>query len=119
MGCQKHNYVLRRTETCRFCAYIHSRHEDMSKLICPIHGNGKWHRCLLHGLYAAVWAPKVMAADRRNEMTLGTVLLILLILLLVGAIPSWPYSRSWGYAPSGGLGLVLLIVIVLFVLGRI
>jgi hypothetical protein len=60
-----------------------------------------------------------MAADRRNEMTLGTVLLILLILLLVGAIPSWPYSRSWGYAPSGGLGLVLLIVIVLFVLGRI
>lgn len=52
-------------------------------------------------------------------MTLGTVLLILLILLLVGAIPSWPYSRSWGYAPSGGLGLVLLIVIVLFVLGRI
>jgi hypothetical protein len=60
-----------------------------------------------------------MEVARRNEMTLGTVLLILLILLLVGAIPSWPHSRSWGYAPSGGLGLLLLIVIVLLVLGRI
>jgi hypothetical protein len=52
-------------------------------------------------------------------MTLGTVLLIILILLLVGAIPSWPHSRSWGYAPSGVLGIVLLIVIVLLLLGRI
>jgi Protein of unknown function (DUF3309) len=52
-------------------------------------------------------------------MTLGTILLIVLVLLLVGAIPSWPHSRGWGYAPSGGLGVVLLIVIVLVVLGRI
>ena len=52
-------------------------------------------------------------------MTLGTILLIVLILLLVGAIPSWPYSSGWGYGPSGGLGLVLLIVIVLLVLGKI
>jgi hypothetical protein len=52
-------------------------------------------------------------------MTLGTILLIVLILLLIGAIPSWPHSRSWGYGPSGGLGLVLLIVLVLLVMGRI
>jgi hypothetical protein len=52
-------------------------------------------------------------------MTLGTVLLIILILLLVGAIPSWPHSRGWGYGPSGILGVILLIVIVLFVLGRL
>jgi hypothetical protein len=52
-------------------------------------------------------------------MTLGTILLIVLILMLVGAIPTWPHSRGWGYGPSGGLGLVLLIVIVLLLLGRI
>ncbi len=52
-------------------------------------------------------------------MTLGTLLLIIVLLLLVGAIPTWPYSRGWGYGPSGILGLVLIIVLVLFVLGRI
>lgn len=52
-------------------------------------------------------------------MSLGTVLVILLVLLLLGAIPSWPYSRSWGYGPSGGLGLVLVIVLVLLLLGYI
>lgn len=50
---------------------------------------------------------------------LGTVLLIVLILLLIGAIPTWPHSRSWGYYPSGGLGLVLIIVIVLLLTGAI
>ncbi|MBS1157792.1 MAG: conserved hypothetical transrane protein [Proteobacteria bacterium] len=52
-------------------------------------------------------------------MSLGTILLIVLVLLLVGAIPTWPHSRSWGYAPSGGIGLVLLILLVLLLLGRI
>ena len=52
-------------------------------------------------------------------MTLGTILLIVLILLLIGAIPAWPHSRGWGYGPSGGLGLVLLIVVVLLLMGRI
>ena len=52
-------------------------------------------------------------------MSLGTILLIVLILLLVGALPSWPHSRSWGYFPSGGLGLVLVIVLVLLLMGRI
>ena len=52
-------------------------------------------------------------------MTLGTVLLIIVILLLIGAIPSWPHSKSWGYAPSGVVGVVLVVVIVLLVAGRI
>ena len=52
-------------------------------------------------------------------MTLGTILLIVLILLMVGALPTWPHSRSWGYAPSGVIGLVLVVVLVLFLLGRI
>jgi hypothetical protein len=52
-------------------------------------------------------------------MTLGTILLIVLVLLLIGAIPSWPHSRNWGYGPSGGLGLVLVVVVVLLLMGRI
>ena len=52
-------------------------------------------------------------------MTLGTILLIILILMLIGAVPSWPYSRSWGYYPSGGLGLILLIVLILVLMGRL
>ena len=52
-------------------------------------------------------------------MGLGTILLIVLVLMLIGAIPTWPHSRSWGYAPSGGLGLILVIVLVLVLLGRI
>jgi hypothetical protein len=50
---------------------------------------------------------------------LGTILLIILILLLIGALPAWPYSRSWGYAPTGGIGLILVIIVVLLLLGRI
>ncbi len=50
---------------------------------------------------------------------LGLIILIVLVLLLIGAIPSWPHSRSWGYAPSGGLGIVLIIVIVLLLMGRL
>jgi hypothetical protein len=52
-------------------------------------------------------------------MSLGTILLIVVILMLVGAIPTWPHSRSWGYGPSGGLGLVLIILLVLFLMGKI
>lgn len=50
---------------------------------------------------------------------LGTILIIVLILLLIGAIPSWGHSRTWGYGPSGGLGLVLIIVLILVLMGRI
>lgn len=51
--------------------------------------------------------------------TVTTILIIVLILLLVGALPSWPYSSGWGYYPSGGLGLVLLILVILLLLGRL
>jgi Protein of unknown function (DUF3309) len=50
---------------------------------------------------------------------LGTVLIIILILLLVGALPTWPHSAGWGYGPSGGLGLVLIIILILLLLGKI
>jgi hypothetical protein len=50
---------------------------------------------------------------------LGTVLVVLLILMLIGALPTWPHSKNWGYAPTGGLGLVLVILVVLLLLGRI
>jgi hypothetical protein len=52
-------------------------------------------------------------------MSLGTILLIVLVLLLLGALPTWPYSSGWGYYPSGGLGLVLLVLLVLVVSGRL
>jgi Protein of unknown function (DUF3309) len=51
-------------------------------------------------------------------MSLGTILLIILVLLLLGALPTWPYSTGWGYYPSGGLGLVLVILVILVVTGR-
>ncbi|MFA4920393.1 MAG: DUF3309 family protein [Thermodesulfovibrionales bacterium] len=50
---------------------------------------------------------------------MGTILIVILILMLVGVFPTWPHSRSWGYYPSGGLGLVLLVLIILLLLGRI
>lgn len=52
-------------------------------------------------------------------MSLGTILLIVIVLLLVGAIPSWPHSRSWGYAPSGVLGVVLIVLLILLLMGRL
>ena len=52
-------------------------------------------------------------------MGLGTILLIVVLLMLVGAVPAWPHSSGWGWGPSGGLGLVLLIVIVLLLMGRL
>lgn len=50
---------------------------------------------------------------------LGTILVVILVLLLLGAIPAWPHSRSWGYGPSGGLGLVVVILLVLLLMGRL
>jgi hypothetical protein len=50
---------------------------------------------------------------------MGTILIVLLVLMLLGVIPAWPHSRSWGYGPSGGLGLVLLIVLILLLAGRL
>ncbi len=52
-------------------------------------------------------------------MSVGTILLIVLVLILLGIIPTWPHSRSWGYGPTGGVGLILVVVLVLFLLGKI
>ncbi len=62
-----------------------------------------------------------LLADNFKEktMSLGTILLIVLILMLIGVIPTWPHSRSWGYWPSGALGVVVLIIIILLVMGRL
>ena len=56
---------------------------------------------------------------RERRKVMGTILLVILILMLVGVLPTWPHSRNWGYYPSGGLGLILLILIILLLLGRI
>jgi len=52
-------------------------------------------------------------------MSIGMIILIVVLLALVGAIPAWPHSRGWGYAPSGGIGLILLVLIILLLMGRI
>ena len=54
-----------------------------------------------------------------NKMSVGTILLVILVLALAGVIPTWPHSREWGYGPSGGVGLILAIVLILFLLGKI
>jgi hypothetical protein len=53
------------------------------------------------------------------SISLGTIVLVVLVLMLVGALPSWPHSRSWGYGPSGGLGLVVVVLLVLVLIGRV
>jgi len=63
--------------------------------------------------------PPITTMEVETPMSVGTILLIILILLLVGALPSWPYSSGWGYYPAGGLGTVLLIVIILLLMGRL
>lgn len=52
-------------------------------------------------------------------MSLGTILLIVLILMLLGAVPAWPHSRNWGYGPSGGIGLLVVVLLILWLMGRI
>jgi Protein of unknown function (DUF3309) len=59
-----------------------------------------------------------VGSERGNNM-LGTVLIIILILLLIGALPAWPYSSGWGYYPGGGIGLLLIIVVILVLIGRV
>jgi hypothetical protein len=66
-------------------------------------------------------APRLRSWNSKgdNQMPLSTILIVLLILLLIGALPTWPYSASWGYAPGGTLGTVLVVVLILALLGRI
>jgi hypothetical protein len=59
------------------------------------------------------------ASFKESRMSLGTILLIVLVLILAGVLPSWPHSRSWGYGPSGGVGLIVLVLVVLLLMGRL
>jgi hypothetical protein len=63
--------------------------------------------------------PEAHQAATQENFMLGTILIVLLILMLIGALPTWPHSRNWGYYPSSGLGFIVLIVVVLFLIGRI
>jgi uncharacterized protein DUF3309 len=63
--------------------------------------------------------PKSTSATLAEETKVGTILIVVLVLLLIGALPSWPYSQGWGYYPSSGLGLVLVVLVVLLLMGRI
>jgi hypothetical protein len=74
-----------------------------------------WLRKKAEHVHQTLRIPKI----RRPFMTVGTFLLILLILFLVGALPTWPHSRKWGYYPSGGLGLVITILLILILLGKL
>jgi hypothetical protein len=65
------------------------------------------------------WKTHDLGLCSEGKKMLGTVLLVILILILLGALPAWPHSRNWGYAPSGGLGLIVLILLILLLLGRI
>jgi hypothetical protein len=71
------------------------------------------------GLYVDRTAAADTATRKGTKMSLGTILLIILILILIGVLPSWPYSRGWGYRPVGGVGLVLIIILILVLIGRI
>jgi hypothetical protein len=62
---------------------------------------------------------KALVSKKLGGIMLGTILIIILILLLIGAIPSWPHSAGWGYGPSGILGTILIIVLILWLLGRL
>ena len=75
------------------------------------------------GLGTSSWCngalPEASNSWRNRAMPISTLLIIVLLIVLIGALPTWPHSRSWGYYPSGGLGLILLIVVVLLLMGRI
>jgi len=71
--------------------------------------------------FPVIWASVRLAGPPNKEsvMSIGMILLIILILALIGVLPAWPHSRSWGYGPTGGVGLVVVIIVVLLLLGRI
>ena len=74
---------------------------------------------LILALLNEVLARAAEKPRQENQMGIGTILLVILVLALLGVIPTWPHSREWGYGPSGGVGLILVIVLILLVLGKI
>jgi peptidoglycan/LPS O-acetylase OafA/YrhL len=90
---------------------------EIGKSYAPDWSGAPPHRAVK--LARGVLRQRCLALKKGETMSISLILLIVLILLLVGALPSWPYSSGWGYWPSGGLGLVLLILIILLLMGRI
>lgn len=90
---------------------------------CPVRGHSAHEKGLTHSKPASgpVLVPHLNShrLPRYPPMTLGTILLVLLILMLLGALPTWPHSKSWGFYPSGGIGLLLLVLIILLLTGRL
>ena len=91
-------------------------------MLSDLHSQCARHRTRLRNLPLALplsqeRCPKTVAL--REIKMLGTILLIILVLVLLGALPTWPYSSGWGYYPSGGVGLILIIVIILLLMGRL
>ena len=74
---------------------------------------------LILALLNEVLARAAEKPRQESQMGIGTILLVILVLALLGVIPTWPHSREWGYGPSGGVGLILVIVLILLVLGKI
>jgi hypothetical protein len=85
------------------------------------HGAPRMRRSIFFAGIAGRGKPRIDTTTQQGEtnMSVTTIILIILVLLLVGAVPTWPYSSSWGYAPSGILGVIVLIFLVLLLMGRI
>jgi len=80
---------------------------------------GEWRRpCRLAGIDPEQTSRDIRC-QRRIDMSLGTILIVVLLLMLLGVLPTWSHSANWGYLPSGGLGLLLVVLVVLVVVGRI
>jgi Protein of unknown function (DUF3309) len=94
---------------------------SLEEINVPMSGSAQKRIARAISLGIAERCSQSMAAKptKENQMGIGTILLVILVLALVGVIPTWPHSREWGYGPSGGVGLILVIVLILFVLGKI
>ena len=121
---QKNDYQPRVPKTSRLCwssfdQCIHKRQDEpLNPLFDSRAAKIRW----LLGTTFALCSEAGMTTYLNQEMRfamLGTVLLVLLILMVIGAVPTWPHSRNWGYYPSGGIGLVLLILLILVLLGHV
>jgi len=104
------------TRALKLVKYLTSR--DFAFFATEEGPNAQW-RSGLAFVTAIVARRPAICRTREMTMSLGTILLIILILILVGALPTWPYSSGWGYYPSGGIGLVLVILLILVLMGRL
>jgi hypothetical protein len=98
-----------------------ARKYSLEKISAPMYGSAQRRiaRALSLGIAERCSGTVAEKPREANKMSIGMIVLVILVLALVGVIPSWPYSTGWGYGPSGGVGLILAIVLILFLLGKI